>query len=152
MPARERPGTRRKLEMLSPFTDNTTYRIQHVNAAGQQELVGHVFACPSSSPGEVDQEQHWVLYPAYFQILKAIMGGERREDAITFRIPPVEHRYTTREAWTMALRDSAAGAGALWQDGATYVGVNAVNYAEVPALIEPVPYLYSSLDGASTSA
>jgi len=137
--------------MRSPFTDNTTYQIQHVDAAGEHEVVGHVFACPSSSSG-VDQEQRWVLRAAYFKVLQDIMGGVRREDWLIFRIPPLAHRYTSLEAWTTALKDSVNRTGFLWQDGATYVKVNTKNYAAVPTIIEPPPDPYPSLSSARASA
>lgn len=119
--------------LISPLSNNTTYRINRTTAAGAHELIGYVFASSGSQP-LVDQEQRWILFEPYFQMLRELKAGARAEDAIRIREPIVEQRYTSLAAWTEALNN-----GALWQPGARYVKVNAKNYSRIPQPIEAPP-------------
>lgn len=104
--------------LISPFANNTTYRLTQTQLDGQIRTAGFVFASPGTSPG-VDQEQRWVLFQGYSLPL----------GTVSFEIPGPARRYTDLGAWKSAL---TTGESPLWRSGASYVKVLAANSPYTP--------------------
>jgi hypothetical protein len=132
------------MTMTSPFADNTTYQIMQVDET--QTLLGYLFASrPLTVRPGVDQQQRWILHPAYFEYLKGIPRDSPVPvtDFMSLRIPSLEHRYTSLSAWIDAVRRPVSDSS-LWQDCSMYVKVNSKNYDHIPTASDrtpPVPTL-----------